>query len=52
MIIPEPKGLERDILRIAVSKGITAYDASYIALAAKHGLTLVTEGSYCMLRAA
>ncbi|ABN70617.1 conserved hypothetical protein [Staphylothermus marinus F1] len=43
MIILEPRGLEHDILQIAVSRGITAYDASYIALARKHGLTLVTE---------
>ena len=43
MIILEPRGLEQDILRIAVSKGVTVYDASYIAIAAKHGLTLVAE---------
>ena len=43
MVVLEPRGLERDILELAASKGVTAYDASYIALAAKHGLTLVTE---------
>lgn len=43
MVVFDPSGLEQDILRIAVSKGITAYDASYIALAARYGLTLVTE---------
>ena len=43
MLILEPRGLEEDIFRIAVSKGITVYDASYIALAAKHNLVLVTE---------
>ena len=43
MTILEPKGLEHDILQIAVSRRVTAYDASYIALARKHGLTLVTE---------
>lgn len=43
MVILEPKGLEHMILQIAVSKGVTAYDASYIALASKHKLTLVTE---------
>lgn len=43
MVILEPSGLEHDILRIAVSKGVTVYDASYIALARKHRLTLVTE---------
>ena len=43
MVILEPRGLEGDIFHIAISKGITVYDASYIALAAKHKLTLVTE---------
>ncbi len=43
MTILEPRGLEHDILQIAVSRQVTAYDASYIALARKHGLTLVTE---------
>jgi len=43
MIILDPKGLEQDILRIAISKRITVYDASYIALAMKQGLTLITE---------
>jgi len=38
-----PGGLEEDIFRIAVSKGITVYDASYIALAAKHNLILATK---------
>ena len=43
MLILEPRELERDIFRIAISKGITVYDASYIALAAKYDLILVTE---------
>jgi len=43
MVVLEPKGLEQDIPRIAISKGITAYDASYVALASKHNLILVTE---------
>ncbi|WP_460024492.1 type II toxin-antitoxin system VapC family toxin [Infirmifilum sp. SLHALR2] len=43
MVVLEPTGLEQDILRMAFSKGITAYDASYVALAARYGLTLVTE---------
>ena len=43
MVILEPNGLERDILWIAASNGLTVYDASYIALARKHKLTLVTE---------
>jgi len=43
MILLEPRGLEQDIIQISVSKGITAYDASYITLARKNGLILVTE---------
>ncbi len=43
MVILEPSGLEHNILQIATSKGVTAYDASYIALARKHKLTLITE---------
>lgn len=43
MIILEPRNLEHDIFQIAVSKGITVYDSSYIALAGKYNLTLVTE---------
>jgi len=45
MIVLEPKGFEQDILRIAISKGITAYDASYAALTSKHNLILMTERS-------
>ncbi len=43
MVILEPRGLEEEIFKIAVSEGVTVYDASYIALAAKHDLVLVTE---------
>lgn len=43
MVVLEPGGLEREIIQMAISKGATAYDASYIALAMKNGLTLVTE---------
>ena len=43
MTILEPRSLEQNIFRIAVSKGATIYDASYIALAAKYNLVLVTE---------
>ena len=32
-----------DTVRIALSERLTVYDASYIALSKKHGLTLVTE---------
>ncbi len=43
MVVLEPAGLEEEILEIAVTRGVTVYDASYIALARKHGLILVTE---------
>ncbi len=43
MLILEPRGLEQNIFQTAVSRGVTVYDASYIALAEKHNLTLVTE---------
>ena len=41
--ILEVRGLEDEILRCALKHGLTAYDASYVVLAEKHGLTLVTE---------
>lgn len=34
---------EEDIFRMAVELGLTIYDASYVVLADKMGLTLVTE---------
>jgi len=39
------EGLGNEILRVALNKGVTAYDASYIVLAKKNKLTLVTEDS-------
>jgi len=36
------QGLEKDVLKATVEHGVTAYDASYIVFARKHGLT-VTE---------
>ncbi|MGC9010363.1 MAG: type II toxin-antitoxin system VapC family toxin [Sulfolobales archaeon] len=41
--ILEPTGLEKEILELAISRGASTYDASYVALAKKHGLTLVSE---------
>ena len=41
MLSPHP--YEDEILSIAGELNITAYDASYIVLAEKNGLTLVTE---------
>ncbi len=43
MVILKPEGVEGEILQLALPKGLTVYDASYIALALRHGLTLVTE---------
>jgi len=43
MTILSIRGIEQQIFQIAMSKGITVYDASYIALAKKYNLVLVTE---------
>ena len=43
MKILSPHPYEDEILSIAGELNITAYDASYIVLAEKNGLTLVTE---------
>ena len=43
MMVLDIRGLEHDIIQLAIAKKITVYDASYIALAAKHKLILVTE---------
>jgi predicted nucleic acid-binding protein len=37
------RGSEAEVLRVALSTGLTAYDASYVVVAAGEGLTLVTE---------
>ncbi|MEM2208628.1 MAG: type II toxin-antitoxin system VapC family toxin [Nitrososphaerota archaeon] len=39
----DPHECEKEILEIAWELGITAYDASYIVLAKKHNLILVSE---------
>ncbi|MGC8933294.1 MAG: VapC toxin family PIN domain ribonuclease [Thermoproteota archaeon] len=43
MVVLEIRDLERDIIQLAIARKMTVYDASYIALAVKHKLTLVTE---------
>ena len=43
MTVVDPHPSELDILDIAVERGLTAYDASYIVLAMRRGLKLVTE---------
>ena len=43
--------LEKEVLRMSVELGLTAYDASYIVLAQKYGLTLVTEDRKLMSKA-
>ncbi len=45
MKILDPRGLEDEIIRTAYNLGLTVYDASYIVLAAKNKLVLVTEDS-------
>ncbi|MEM4584651.1 MAG: type II toxin-antitoxin system VapC family toxin [Ignisphaera sp.] len=37
------RGFEKDVMDIAVREGITIYDASYIYIAMKNNLTLVTD---------
>jgi len=39
----DPSGLESELFKIAVETGLTVYDASYLALARREKLTLVTE---------
>jgi predicted nucleic acid-binding protein len=39
----DPRGLESEVFKIAVETGLTVYDASYLALAHREKLTLVTE---------
>jgi predicted nucleic acid-binding protein len=39
----DPRGLEGEVFTIAVETGLTVYDASYLALARREKLTLVTE---------
>jgi predicted nucleic acid-binding protein len=43
MKILDVRGLERGVLEVAVKLGVTVYDSSYIVLARRYGLTLVTE---------
>jgi predicted nucleic acid-binding protein len=43
--------LEKEVLRMSVELELTAYDASYIVLAQKYGLTLVTEDRKLMSKA-
>jgi predicted nucleic acid-binding protein len=42
MQILDLRRLEEEILKIAIQPELTAYDSSYIVLATKHGLTLIT----------
>jgi predicted nucleic acid-binding protein len=43
MKILDVRGLERGVLEVAVKLGVTVYESSYIVLARRYGLTLVTE---------
>ena len=39
----DPRGLEEEIVTTAYDLAVTAYDASYVVLAKRYGLILVTE---------
>ena len=41
--ILDPRGCEKEAVETALELGVTVYDASYVVLAKKHGLVLVTE---------
>ena len=43
--------LERAVLKMSIELDLTAYDTSYIVLAQRHGLTLVTEDKKLMNKA-
>jgi predicted nucleic acid-binding protein len=43
MKILDPRGLEEEILQVAIQLELTAYDFSYVVLAMEIGLILVTE---------
>jgi predicted nucleic acid-binding protein len=43
MIILDIRGFEHDIVKLAIIKRMTIYDASYVVLSTKHKLILVTE---------
>jgi predicted nucleic acid-binding protein len=43
--------IEKEVLKISIELGLTAYDTSYIVLAQKHRLTLVTEDKKLMNKA-
>ena len=43
MNVLSPHGHEEEILMLSLKAGITVYDASYVILANKYDLTLVTE---------
>jgi predicted nucleic acid-binding protein len=43
MKILDVRGLERGVLEVTVKLGVTVYDSSYIVLARRYELTLVTE---------
>jgi Predicted nucleic acid-binding protein, contains PIN domain len=51
MKILDISGLEVETLDTAIKLGLTAYDASYIALAKKHNLVLVTEDAELKIKA-
>lgn len=46
------RGYEREAVETAMELGVTVYDASYVVLARRHGLALVTEDKNLKRRAA
>lgn len=54
MVLPvyDVEGLEDEILQIALKSNITVYDASYIAVAKKRGLKLITDDEELRAKAA
>ena len=51
MKILSVSNLEREVLKMSIELDLTAYDTSYIVLAQRHGLTLVTEDKKLMNKA-
>ncbi|AFK51481.1 hypothetical protein TCELL_1058 [Thermogladius calderae 1633] len=51
MEVLSPAGLEREIYERALALGVTVYDASYVVLAERYDLTLVTEDKRLRSRA-
>ena len=51
MEILDHRGIEEEILRIAIQPELSAYNSSYVFLAMKHGLTLAAGDNKLMGKA-